>query len=71
LISAGQAEAEDAANRRPGGRPKTLDTTDSGVQGFAEAPTGNSVKAALRRLAKHRPDLHHPMPGCLKAVLNS
>lgn len=46
----------DRANRRPGGRPKTVYTGDRNVHSFAR-PSGNSAAAALRRLERHRPDL--------------
>jgi hypothetical protein len=41
--------------KRPGGRPKKTETVDI-VNG--KRPTGNDPSAALRRLAKDRPDLH-------------
>lgn len=44
----------DRATQRPPGRPADDETLDN-VQGF---PSGNSAEAALRRLRKHRPDLH-------------
>lgn len=53
-----RANAADWVDKRGPGRPKkeTLYNTKNGIQGFA--PTGTSVKAALRRLRTQRPDLH-------------
>jgi hypothetical protein len=51
------ADEKVKADRRPGGRPpKTFDTSDGDVKGFA--PTGNSVSYALQKLRDERPDLH-------------
>ena len=56
VLAVRKALDADRANRRPGGRPKTLYNGNGNVQGF-KAPTGNSIAAALRRLERHRPDL--------------
>jgi hypothetical protein len=45
----------DRRNRRPPGRPKTVDNGGLDVNGFR--PTGNSAAAALRRLERARPDI--------------
>jgi hypothetical protein len=47
------------AERRTAGRPKkTLYDEKQVIQDKPNAPTGTSTEAALRRLAKDRPDLH-------------
>jgi hypothetical protein len=43
---------------RNGGRLPNLTEPLYNVQGLAQAPTGNSRQASLRRLRKSRPDLH-------------
>jgi hypothetical protein len=45
----------DRQNRRPPGRPKTVDIEHRNINGFR--PTGTSAAAALRRLERQRPDL--------------
>jgi hypothetical protein len=57
-----QAEAEDKLNRREAGshgrgRPLDVATKTDDVNVYRR-PTGNTRAAALRRLLKHRPDIH-------------
>jgi hypothetical protein len=50
-------DAADLLNLRPRGRPENVYNEKSDVH-ISERPSGNSRAAFLRRLRKHRPDIH-------------